>query len=72
MRAQGGRADVPVAGVVPQGGGDVGLADRLSVRVRAVPAPHTAAVRGAAALLAAAHAHPSAIGELSTGARDLR
>jgi rod shape-determining protein MreB len=45
------------------------LADRLGAPVRAVPAPHTAAVRGAAALLAAAHAHPSAGGEVPPAAR---
>ncbi|MER5438183.1 rod shape-determining protein [Streptomyces sp. NPDC002790] len=36
-----------------------GLADRLHVPLRPVPAPHTAAVRGAAQLLTAAHTHPS-------------
>ena len=35
------------------------LTGRLHVPLRAVPAPHTAAVRGAARLLEAAHAHPS-------------
>ncbi|MFE2297695.1 hypothetical protein ACFXAW_05810 [Streptomyces sp. NPDC059445] len=35
------------------------LADRLRAPVQPVPAPHTAAVRGAAKLLQAAHAHPS-------------
>lgn len=35
------------------------LTDRLHAPVRPVPAPHTAAVRGAATLLRAAHAHPS-------------
>ncbi|WP_031035369.1 rod shape-determining protein [Streptomyces sp. NRRL F-5650] len=38
------------------------LADRLHVPLRAVPAPHTAAVRGAARLLEAAHTHPSPTG----------
>ena len=38
------------------------LADRLHVPLRAVPAPHTAAVRGAAKLLDAAHTHPSTTG----------
>ncbi|MER7962545.1 rod shape-determining protein [Streptomyces ardesiacus] len=38
------------------------LADRLHVPLRAVPAPHTAAVRGAAKLLEAAHTHPSTTG----------
>ncbi|MFD5815803.1 hypothetical protein [Streptomyces sp. NPDC127038] len=36
------------------------LADRLRAPVQPVPAPHTAAVRGAAKLLRAAWAHPSA------------
>ncbi|MEU6389542.1 hypothetical protein [Streptomyces sp. NPDC046939] len=36
------------------------LTGRLRAPVRLVPAPHTAAVRGAAKLLQAAHAHPSA------------
>lgn len=36
-----------------------GLAEELHAPVQAVPAPHTAAVRGAAKLLGAAHAHPS-------------
>ncbi|MFD5448968.1 MULTISPECIES: rod shape-determining protein [unclassified Streptomyces] len=35
------------------------LTARLHAPLRAVPAPHTAAVRGAARLLEAAHAHPS-------------
>lgn len=35
------------------------LAGRLHVPLRVVPAPHTAAVRGAAKLLQAAHTHPS-------------
>ncbi|MCW8098348.1 rod shape-determining protein [Streptomyces tauricus] len=35
------------------------LTGRLHVPARPVPAPHTAAVRGAAQLLRAAHAHPS-------------
>ncbi|WP_186778788.1 rod shape-determining protein [Streptomyces salinarius] len=38
------------------------LADRLHVPLRAVPAPHTAAVRGAAKLLDAARTHPSTTG----------
>ncbi|KUN73630.1 hypothetical protein AQJ46_04845 [Streptomyces canus] len=38
------------------------LSRRLRAPVRSVPAPHTAAVRGAARLLQAAHAHPSATG----------
>ncbi|MCQ9132293.1 rod shape-determining protein, partial [Streptomyces hilarionis] len=36
-----------------------GLAGRLHAPVHPVPSPHTAAVRGAARLLHAAHAHPS-------------
>ncbi|MFZ3573692.1 rod shape-determining protein [Streptomyces sp. BH097] len=35
------------------------LADRLHVPLRPVPAPHTAAVRGAAQLLNAVHTHPT-------------
>jgi rod shape-determining protein MreB len=35
------------------------LADRLHTPLRPVPAPHTAAVRGAAQLLKAAHDHPT-------------
>ncbi|MDX3804661.1 hypothetical protein [Streptomyces sp. AK04-3B] len=35
------------------------LIDRLHAPVQPVPAPHTAAVRGAATLLRAAHAHPA-------------
>ncbi|GHD42098.1 rod shape-determining protein [Streptomyces galbus] len=38
------------------------LTGRLPAPVRVVPAPHTAAVRGAAKLLAAARTHPSAAG----------
>jgi rod shape-determining protein MreB and related proteins len=38
------------------------LADRLHGPVQPVPAPHTAAVRGAATLLRAAHGHPSVHG----------
>ncbi|MFI8947198.1 rod shape-determining protein [Streptomyces sp. NPDC053750] len=38
------------------------LAGRLHAPLRAVPAPHTAAVRGAAKLLQAAHTHPSTAG----------
>ncbi|GAA1923867.1 rod shape-determining protein [Streptomyces durmitorensis] len=37
-----------------------GLAAQLHAPVKPVPAPHTAAVRGAAKLLRAAHGHPSA------------
>ncbi|MDX3519970.1 rod shape-determining protein [Streptomyces scabiei] len=51
-------------GVLLAGGGALGpatgsrLAERLGVPVRPVPGPHTAAVRGAAALLRSAHHHP--------------
>jgi rod shape-determining protein MreB len=38
------------------------LTSRLRAPVDQVPAPHTAAVRGAAKLLRAAHAHPAATG----------
>ncbi|MBQ1093656.1 rod shape-determining protein [Streptomyces sp. B93] len=38
------------------------LTGRLHTPVRVVPAPHTAAVRGAAKLLHTAHTHPSATG----------
>ncbi|MFF3163638.1 rod shape-determining protein [Streptomyces sp. NPDC003273] len=38
------------------------LTGRLDVPLRVVPTPHTAAVRGAARLLEAAHRHPAAIG----------
>ncbi|MGW1671418.1 hypothetical protein [Streptomyces sp. NPDC002324] len=52
-------------GVLLAGGGALrphvgpGLAERLRAPVRTVVGPHTAAVRGAAALLRAAHDHPS-------------
>ncbi|CAM5427219.1 rod shape-determining protein [Streptomyces canus] len=55
-------------GVLLAGGGalrpDIAdhLSRRLRVPVRSVPAPHTAAVRGAARLLQAAHAHPATTG----------
>ncbi|MFJ3667312.1 hypothetical protein ACIPSE_12730 [Streptomyces sp. NPDC090106] len=42
------------------------LADRLNAPVRPVPAPHTAAVRGAAKLLEAARRHPSGTPEPAT------
>ncbi|CAM5280466.1 MULTISPECIES: rod shape-determining protein [Streptomyces] len=54
-------------GVLLAGGGALrpaitaGLPDGLNCAVRVVPSPHTAAVRGAAALLTAAHRHPSAV-----------
>ncbi|MGW0818388.1 rod shape-determining protein [Streptomyces viridiviolaceus] len=38
------------------------LTGRLHTPLKAVPAPHTAAVRGAAKLLEAAHSHPSTTG----------
>lgn len=38
------------------------LAEQLHAPIQPLAAPHTAAVRGAAKLLRAAHAHPSAIG----------
>lgn len=40
------------------------LARRLRAPLHVVPAPHTAAVRGAAELLRAAHTHPSASGPI--------
>jgi rod shape-determining protein MreB len=43
------------------------LTGRLHAPVSPVPAPHTAAVRGAAELLRAAHAHPSATGAVGAG-----
>ncbi|MCF4140895.1 rod shape-determining protein [Streptomyces sp. Tue 6430] len=43
------------------------LTGRLHAPVRTVPAPRTAAVRGAAELLRAAHAHPSATGVAGPG-----
>ncbi|MFF9335458.1 rod shape-determining protein [Streptomyces albogriseolus] len=57
-------------GVLLAGGGALrpditgGLPDGLNCAVQPVPSPHTAAVRGAAGLLAAAHHHPSADGVL--------
>lgn len=45
------------------------LTGRLPAPVRVVPAPHTAAVRGAARLLEAAHTHPSAAGPVPPVAR---
>ncbi|MFD8521620.1 rod shape-determining protein [Streptomyces capillispiralis] len=55
-------------GVLLAGGGALrpditrGLPEGLGCAVRQVPSPHTAAVRGAAGLLAAAHHHPSLTG----------
>ncbi|MGV9558498.1 hypothetical protein [Streptomyces sp. NPDC003522] len=43
------------------------LTGRLHAPVHPVPAPRTAAVRGAAELLRAAHAHPSAAGVVGAG-----
>ncbi|SMQ13920.1 rod shape-determining protein MreB [Streptomyces sp. Ag82_O1-12] len=45
------------------------LTTRLEARLRIVPAPHTAAVRGAARFLQAAHSHPSASAALPPGVR---
>ncbi|MFD6322583.1 rod shape-determining protein [Streptomyces sp. NPDC001812] len=55
-------------GILLSGGGALrpeithGLPGRLGCPVQPVPSPHTAAVRGAAGLLAAAHHHPLATG----------
>ncbi|MGW3499065.1 rod shape-determining protein [Streptomyces sp. NPDC001020] len=55
-------------GVLLAGGGALrpeityGLTGRLHAPAKPVPAPHTAAVRGAATLLEAAHSHPSTTG----------
>ncbi|MER5197294.1 hypothetical protein ACWD3J_29145 [Streptomyces sp. NPDC002755] len=46
------------------------LTDRLRAPVQPVPAPHTAAVRGAARLLQAAHAHPSTTAITDTAPRN--
>ncbi|MEU4880174.1 rod shape-determining protein [Streptomyces althioticus] len=57
-------------GVLLAGGGALrpditgGLPGGLNCAVQPVPSPHTAAVRGAAGLLTAAHRHPSADGVL--------
>ncbi|MEU5837042.1 rod shape-determining protein [Streptomyces diacarni] len=68
MREQDGTsntADALERGVVLAGGGALSpgitprLAEGLGARVTAVPAPHTAAVRGAATLLRSARNHPS-------------
>ncbi|MEV5985274.1 rod shape-determining protein [Streptomyces sp. NPDC052051] len=59
-------------GVLLAGGGALrpeityGLSGRLHAPVRPAPAPHTAAVRGAATLLEAAHSHPSTTGAVRT------
>ncbi|MET8948386.1 rod shape-determining protein [Streptomyces sp. NPDC004542] len=47
------------------------LTGRLHAPLRMVPAPHTAAVRGAAKLLQAAHTHPSASGSRPATVRPL-
>jgi len=63
-------ADALHRGVLLAGGGALRpeityyLTGRLHTPLRVVPAPHTAAVRGAARLLQAAHAHPSTSGLL--------
>jgi len=55
-------------GVLLAGGGSLrpeityGLSGRLHAPAKPVPAPHTAAVRGAATILEAAHIHPSTTG----------
>ncbi len=43
------------------------LAGSLHAPLRAVPAPHTAAIRGAARILQSAHSHPSASGAFPPG-----
>ncbi|OIJ88507.1 rod shape-determining protein [Streptomyces colonosanans] len=59
-------------GVLLAGGGALrpeityGLNGRLHAPARPAPAPHTAAVRGAAKLLEAAHTHPSTSGTVPT------
>ncbi|MFG2792028.1 rod shape-determining protein [Streptomyces sp. NPDC048419] len=61
-------ADALRRGILLAGGGALRpeithhLTGRLQAPLRVVPAPYTAAVRGAAKLLHAAHAHPSACG----------
>ncbi|MET8772733.1 rod shape-determining protein [Streptomyces sp. NPDC004658] len=63
-------ADAVHRGVLLAGGGALRpeithhLTERLPMPLRAVPAPHTASVRGAAKLLQAAHTHPSVSGPL--------
>ncbi|WP_409059669.1 hypothetical protein [Streptomyces sp. SYP-A7185] len=49
-----------------------GLAAGLHAPVQPVPAPHTAAVRGAAKLLRAAHGHPSTTGSRSEDTGPIR
>jgi rod shape-determining protein MreB len=61
-------ADALRRGILVAGGGALRpeithpLTARLKSPLRIVPAPHTAAVRGAAEFLQAAHAHPSTMG----------
>ncbi|MDG9717273.1 rod shape-determining protein [Streptomyces sp. DH24] len=61
-------SDALLRGVLLAGGGALrpelvhDLARRLDAPLRPVPAPHTAAVRGAALLLDAAHRHPATTG----------
>nr|WP_189215340.1 rod shape-determining protein [Streptomyces ruber] len=61
-------ADALSRGVLLAGGGALRpdlprrIVSRLQAPLRAVPAPHTAAVRGAAQILRSAHVHPSAKG----------
>ncbi|MEU3936963.1 rod shape-determining protein [Streptomyces sp. NPDC029044] len=63
-------ADALRRGILVAGGGALRpeitypLTARLKAPLRIVPAPHTAAVRGAARFLQAAHAHPSASADL--------
>lgn len=67
-------ADALGRGILLAGGGALRpeityqLSGRLPAPLRVVPAPHTAAVRGAAELLHAAHIHPSACGPLPPAA----
>ncbi|AMW08328.1 hypothetical protein A4E84_01535 [Streptomyces qaidamensis] len=68
-------ADALRRGVLVAGGGALRaeitypLTARLKAPLRIVPAPHTAAVRGAARFLQAAHAHPCASADLPPNAR---
>jgi rod shape-determining protein MreB len=61
-------SDALLRGALVAGGGALrpelvhDLTRRLHAPLRPVPAPHTAAVRGAALLLEAAHAHPATTG----------
>lgn len=66
-------ADALNRGVLLAGGGALRpdlprrIVSRLQAPLQAVPAPHTAAVRGAARILRSAHAHPSAKGTSPPG-----